>query len=292
MKFGYSGPILISAAVILIAFCRVMPAWRFLLLSQFTVYMESLRLFFLCILHKFKRKESSVTDSVNGTIAWWFLNLYSNFILLTILSGCLGELRIKVTVGLLLAPWPPSALILCGIDQDWQEDQSLLPYCPATIDMYDGIEMQYTKLNPTNPVWIQIAICLAVIMFYIPSFLEMYRLKFPELKSGSILSERKIKLCQFVCSCIFLVVRIMLYAYNPQEIIFAAKTFIRVYCHYKAWSNMNPAPQIGSIQATEILTEKALSLVSESPSLYYMHDYREIRRQNTEMQRSTPQGLF
>jgi hypothetical protein len=34
---------------------------------------------------------------------------------------------------------------------------------------------------------------------------------------------------------------------------------------------MNSAPQIVSIQATEISTEKALSLVNESPSLYYMN---------------------
>jgi hypothetical protein len=63
----------------------------------------------------------------------------------------------------------------------------------------------------------------------------------------------------------------MLYAYNPQEVIFAAKTFIRVYGHYKAWSDINPAPRIVSIQATEISTEKAVSLVNESPSLYYMN---------------------
>jgi hypothetical protein len=142
----------------------------------------------------------------------------------------------------------PPVLIFSGIDL---VDHGFLPYCPATVDIYDGIEMYHTKLNPTNPVWVQITICLAVIMFYIPSLLEIYHLNFPELKNGSILSERKFKLCQFVCSCIFLVVRIMLYAYNPQEVIFAAKTFIRVYCHYKAWSDINPAPQIVSIQPSD-----------------------------------------
>ena len=110
--------------------------------------------------------------------------------------------------------------------------RALLPYFPAIIDLYDGIEMAVTKLHPENPVWVQITICLAVIMFVIPSFLEIRHLHFPELTNGSVLSERRIRLAQFVSSFMFFVLRVVLFAYNPHEIVFAFKTMIRLYCNY------------------------------------------------------------
>jgi hypothetical protein len=56
---------------------------------------------------------------------WCFLHLSSIFVLLTIMSGYLGELTIKDTVVLLLAQ---AALTFCGIDL---VDHGFLPYCPA-----------------------------------------------------------------------------------------------------------------------------------------------------------------
>ena len=110
--------------------------------------------------------------------------------------------------------------------------RALLPYFPAIIDLYDAIEMVTAKLHPENPVWIQITICLAVIMFVIPSFLEIRHLHFPELTNGSVLSERRIRLAQFVSTFMFFVLRVVLFAYNPAEIVFAFKTMIRLYCNY------------------------------------------------------------
>ena len=111
--------------------------------------------------------------------------------------------------------------------------RALLPYFPAIIDLYDGIEMAVTKLHPENPVWVQITICLAVIMFVIPSFLEIRHLHFPELTNGSVLSKRRIRLAQFVSTIIFFVLRVVLFAYNLHEIVFAFKTMIRLYWYIK-----------------------------------------------------------
>ncbi|CAB4008230.1 Hypothetical predicted protein [Paramuricea clavata] len=275
MKYGYRVPIFISAAAFLISFF-----WAIVVNREKVDSVEVLIFCIFCGLDgmltialpvyftKIQVKKFVCINRFSEWNHWFFLFFCSQLFRITIFSsGGHVEPRMKDTVLLSLIP---SALILCGTDL---VDHGFLPYCPAIVDIYDGIEMYYTKLNPTNPVWVQITICLAIIMFYIPSVLELYLLNFPELKYGSISSERKVKLCQFVCCCVFLVVRMMLYAYKPHEIIFAAKTFIRVYCHYKSWSNMNSAPQIVPIQVTEISTEfeKALSLVNESPSLHYMN---------------------
>ena len=67
---------------------------------------------------------------------------------------------------------------------------NLLQYCPALLDILDSIEMTETQLDPTNLVWIQITICLAIIMFYISSSLEMYHLTFPE-QTASVNLDRK-----------------------------------------------------------------------------------------------------
>ena len=55
-----------------------------------------------------------------------------------------------------------------------------LPYCPSMMDIIDGSEMAMSKLNSTNPTWKQMMILCAVIMFLIPTLLEMYYLRFAE----------------------------------------------------------------------------------------------------------------
>ena len=142
----------------------------------------------------------------------------------------------------------------------------LLPYCPALLDIFDGAEMTETQLDPTNLVWVQITICLGIIMFYISSLLEMYYLKFPEQTTGSFLSERRVKFIQLVSSVVFLVLRLALLARNPHEFFFVAKTVIRVFCHYQTWSNLRREQQIVSVRATEI-PPKASDLAKENLSI-------------------------
>jgi hypothetical protein len=223
IKFGYSVPmaIFIGAAPILISLClTIVVEVIFEKHDAMSVVLAVIKagvpgiitVVFPVYFVQIQTERASRQSRFSEWNQWFFLYICSHFIVLTIFPrGDHGMLIILDTVAL------PLHLILCGIDL---VDHGFLPYCPAIVDIYDGIEMYHTKLNPTNPEWVQITICLAVIMFYIPSVLEIYHLKFPDLKSGSISSERKVKLCQFVCSCIFLVVRIMLYAYNPHEIIF------------------------------------------------------------------------
>ena len=143
---------------------------------------------------------------------------------------------------------------------------NLLPYCPALLDILDGAEMTETQLDPTNLVWVQITICLGIIMFYISSLLEIYYLSFPELTTGSILSERRVKFIQLVSSVVFLVLRLALFARNPREFFLVAKTIIRVFCHYQTWSNLRREQQIVSVRATEI-PPKASDFAKENLSI-------------------------
>ena len=143
---------------------------------------------------------------------------------------------------------------------------NLLPYCPALLDIFDGAEMTETQLDPTNLVWVQITICLGIIMFYISSLLEMYYIKFPEPTTGSFLSERRVKFIQLVSSVVFLVLRLVLFARNPREFFLVAKTIIRVFCHFQTWSNLRREQQIVSVRATEI-PPKASDFAKENPSI-------------------------
>ena len=122
-------------------------------------------------------------------------------------------------------------------------DLDLLPYCPAILDLCDGNDVLITKLHSVDLVWVQIAICLTVITFFIPSLWEIYHLKYPELRDESIFFERKARIVQCVSSCAFLVLRVVLFANNvhPHEIGFTVKTVVRVYSHYKALSNLQHA---------------------------------------------------
>ena len=128
---------------------------------------------------------------------------------------------------------------------------NLLRYCPALLDILDGIEMAETQLNPTNPVWVQITICLAVLMFYTSSLLEIYYLKFPKPTTGSTVPERA-QFVQLVSSVVFLVLRLVLLARNPHEFVLVVKTFIRVFCHYQMWSDLRRGQEIVSAEPTEI----------------------------------------
>ena len=144
---------------------------------------------------------------------------------------------------------------------------NLLPYCPPLLDILDGVEMTETQLDPTNLVWVQITICLGIIIFYISSLLEMYYLKFPEPTAGSILTERRVKFIQLVSSVVFLVLRLALSARNPHEFFLVAKTIIRVFFHYQTWSNLRREQQIVSVRATEI-PPKASYFAKENLSIH------------------------
>ena len=142
---------------------------------------------------------------------------------------------------------------------------NLLPYCPALLDILDGVEMTETQLDPTNLVWVQITICFAIIMFYISSSLEMYHLMFPEqTASGSILTEERVKFFQLLSSVVFLVLRLVLFAFNPREFFLVAKTGVRVYCHYQMWSNPRSGRKVVSLKSTEISADKASHFTKEN----------------------------
>ena len=85
----------------------------------------------------------------------------------------------------------------------------LLRYCPTLLDILDGLEMTETQLDPRNLVWVQITICLTILLFHIPSLLEMYYLKCPERTNVLIVSERRFKLIQLASSVVFLVLRLV-----------------------------------------------------------------------------------
>jgi hypothetical protein len=115
-------------------------------------------------------------------------------------------------------------------------DQGMLPFCPAILDIYDGIEMLTTQLHLTSRAWpwMQIMIVLAVIVFHISSFLEIhYLMRYSELENGPIISERIIWLGKLLSSFMFLFLRVLLFAFNPHEMFFAVKTILRIYYHYK-----------------------------------------------------------
>ena len=118
-----------------------------------------------------------------------------------------------------------------------ENGHDLLRFCPAIIDILDSIEMFTSKSASTNPVWVQVTICLAVLVFYISSVLEIHLLRYPESPNRSILSGRRIGLAQLVFTVVFLSLRVVLFAHNPQEFILVVKTLIRVYSHYKHLSS-------------------------------------------------------
>lgn len=134
--------------------------------------------------------------------------------------------------------WTILGQVFALADTDIFNASDMLPFCPVLLDILDGLEMTDAQVDPTNPIWLQITICLAIIMFYISSLLEMYRLSFPEQTTGSVLTERRVMYIQLVSSIAFLVLRLVLFARNPREFVLVVKTFIRVFCHYQLWSTL------------------------------------------------------
>ena len=143
----------------------------------------------------------------------------------------------------------------------------LLQYFPTLVDILDGLEMTETQLNPTNPVWVQIMICLTILMCYVPSLLEIHHLKFPERTTGSKFSEERFELVQLVSSTVFLVLRLPLLVRNPYEFFLVMKTLIRVFTHYQRWLNLRRKQKTISVEATEISTETASRFANEKLSL-------------------------
>ena len=143
-------------------------------------------------------------------------------------------------------------------------------YCSAILDILDGLEMTETQLDPTNPVWVQITICLAIFMCYIPALFEICHLKFPEQTVGSFLPERRVKFIQLVSSVVFLVLRLLLLVRNPRDCFPVAKTIVRVFSHYQTWSNPRlHGRKIVSVRTTEISAEKASCFANEKLSLAF-----------------------
>ena len=139
---------------------------------------------------------------------------------------------------------------------------SLSQYCPAILDIIDGAEMTETQLDPTNPAWVQITICLVILVFYFSSLMEMYCLKFPKQLLGRSYQreDRALTLIQLVSSVVFLVLRLVLFAHNSHEFFLVAKTTIRVFNHYQLWSNLRRGQNVVSVEATEISREKNSAL--------------------------------
>ena len=125
-------------------------------------------------------------------------------------------------------------LLLVGIAHE-NHNHNMLQYCPAIMDIYDGIEMLTSRSNQTSPVWVRITSCLAVITFCIPAFLEIHYLKHPRER---VLSEQSVRLAYIICSSMFLAFRAAMFAYKPLEMFFIIKSVVRVYYHDETFANL------------------------------------------------------
>lgn len=201
---------------------------------------------------------------VNENSHMYFLMIASALVLNTIWCaiGWMVHYWDTINAMLIVISFPGEILQMDIIDHGLS---SLLPYCPAILDIFDGAEMTETQLDPTNPAWVQIMICLAIVMFYISSFLEMYYLKFPEQTIERILQKRTF--IQLVSSVVFLILRLILFARNPREFFLVVKTIIRVFSHYQMWSNPRRGRKVISVRATEISAEEASNFAKENLSM-------------------------
>ena len=209
----------------------------------------------LCVIHVYADNCSSVF--IQSVYCMIFFNLFTEHDLITSKRLCFmmkSSLLILYTISCALNPCfvvgpRKTSTLICTIvgqafalaDTDILNASDMLSYCPALLDILDGLEMTHAQVNPTNPVWVQITICLAILMFYVSSLLEMYYLSFPEQTTGSILTERRVKFIQLVSSVVFFVLRLALLARNPHEFALVVKTIIRVFSHYQMWSNLRSA---------------------------------------------------
>ena len=202
-------------------------------------------------------------NKLNKADLWTLLFLSSGLILLAALCGyetisapsLVASTEYRISMIITFSFFPLQLLFLekkAGRSTTAKSaDLDLLPYCPAILDLYDGNDVLITKLHSVNMVWERIAICLAVITFFVPSLWEIYHLRYPELRDESFFSERKARIVQCVSSCVFLALRVVLLANNvhPHEIGFTVKTVVRVYSHYKALSNL---PDYNAIRSSNI----------------------------------------
>ena len=149
--------------------------------------------------------------------------------------------------------WPPlfslyPAHILLPVY--FHDSSRLSLYCPAILDILDGIHMTEEQLNPAiNPVWVQTLICLAVFMCYIPSLYEIYHLIFPEPTTGLMkLSKETFNLVQLASSVVILVLRVVLWAHDESDPTEIFKSFIRFCCLYKMWLKLRRRRKIISVR--------------------------------------------
>ena len=147
-----------------------------------------------------------------------------------------NSVKIKTSIMLLVSLVPVNML-----NEFSKDGQDIFAFCPAMLDPYDGVVMLTAgKLNPRNSLWLQVIICSVVILFYVPVFVEIYQERFEinletyQNKCGATrFSKRNITQAQFVTCCIFLALRLILFEFKPLEVIFTAKTVVRLCFHYK-----------------------------------------------------------
>ena len=145
---------------------------------------------------------------------------------------------------------------------------NILPYAPVIIDIYDGLELLTSKSNETSLVWVHVAICLAVITFCIPAFLEIYHIKYPDER---VLSGPSIRLAHFICGSIFLAVRMVVAVFtkNRHYLLFLGKGCLRLDYHYKTYVNLRRLSNIVQAEATEISKEEIASIQTGVVNWYH-----------------------
>ena len=204
---------------------------------------------------------------------WYFLTLclliivytimfkYANVIILIegkpFLSSQLKEfLNIIFVLPICLQPFPVK-----------NREPNTLPYLPLIIDIYDGLELLTSKSNETSLVWVHVTICLAVITVYIPAFLEIYHIKYPDKR---VLSEPSISLAHVICGSIFLAFRmaVAVFTKNPHDFLFLYKGCLRVEYHHKTFVNLRRLSNIVQAEGTEISKEEGASIQTSGLSWY------------------------
>ena len=152
---------------------------------------------------------------------------------------------------------------------------------PPILDICDGIAMLTLEQDETCSEWVHVMIFLAVITYFISSFLEIYHLKHQD---GTFLSKRRVNLTQLITSFLFLVLRLALFAYNPRELGFIIKSIARLYYHRKTFLNQRRKQKIILVPTTKISTEESALLDSQKRNLILYDVY--VNNENSEMQKN------
>ena len=165
-------------------------------------------------------------------------------------------------------------LLMCTHRKNCKPD--ILPYAPAIIDIYDGLELLTSRSNEASLEWIHVAICLAVITFCIPAFLEIYHINYPDRR---VLSRQSIRLAHVFCGSVFLAVRtaVAVIVKNPHDILFLYKGCFSVTYHYETFVNQRRMSKIVQVEATEMSTEERASLANSGQSWYHTSENIEIK---------------